>query len=116
MQQASFQPDQRNNLGYVRVVLAHKDWLADSLSSAHLVEILHEELLNLKSKRAHVLGSLKQKPEVMLEVMADVLTESIQGIESMLWALEHDKKQEVLNGLSTLAQATSALLEAEKHL
>lgn len=114
MQQAST-PDELRS-GYVRVVLAHKDWLAGQLSTPQLREVLLAVRRELEQDHDAMPRSDQDGHEEILDLVRESLADSAHGIELMLSALEHEDRDEVLEGLSFLARATMALSEGQSQL
>ena len=114
MQQASTPDELRSN--YVRVVLAHKDWLAGQLSTPQMREVLRAVRRDLEQDHNAMPRSDKDGHEEILDLVRESLADSAHGIELMLSALEHEDRDEVLEGLSFLARATVALSEGQSQL
>ena len=102
----------RDGSDYVRVVLAHKDWLAKALTSQQLSELLAQVRRNMEQERARLLDRHTEDPDGVLEVFADALEEGLEGIDLMLTGLKRGNQPKVMDGLAALARATSAVQDA----
>jgi phage tail tape-measure protein len=104
-----------DNTHYVRVVLAHKDWLGGASSSAQFKDTLTQVRYALKRELAECLETDDDELG-LLDLVAESLEESRQAVKAMLRALEHEDEGAILEALSAFAQATTALRASQTAL